>query len=70
MTYKIIVADNGYIVEREGSIAVYNAYISSATDTLPQDMMGFILEELIDAINDEEIYKYQVKVEVTKFKEL
>lgn len=68
MTYKISIAENGYIVESEFSTAVYNAYISGGTETLPENMMNFILEELIDAINDEEIYRYKVKVEVKKLK--
>lgn len=66
MTFKVRVADNGYIVESDGFIDVYEDRTKG--DDMPKEMLEDLLSDLINPIIDGEATEFVVKVEVKGIK--
>ena len=66
MTFKVRVADNGYIVESDGFIDVYED--REKGDNMPREMLEDLLSDLINPIIHGEATEFVVKVEVKGIK--
>lgn len=60
--YKVRIADNGYIVESDGYVYVYEQH-----DEIPRRLLEHLLEGLTDYIDGEGVCELAVNVDVKPF---